>query len=356
MEYLYEIGFAVFPVMSYGNFKRTRLGGVNDDVYAIALNGSDVYVGGLFTFADAYSKNRIATWNGSSWSALGSGIDGTVYAIAASGSDLYVGGFFSSAGGNSAPNITKWNGSSWPTWSSGTSGTVRTLAINWDSGEMLVGGQFSTAGSVSANRIAKFTDSENPLPIELHSLTARMKNDRVQLTWQTISEVNNYGFEVQRKSSTHQSNWASLGFIPGSGNSNSMKSYSYIDNYPQNGKSVYRLKQIDNDGRFNFSNEIEIQFVPEKFALHQNYPNPFNPSTKIRYTIPDVISTAGRNLNVSLKVFDALGNEVATLVNEYKAAGRYEIEFNASQLSSGVYFVRMQAGSYAETKKMILIR
>ena len=96
--------------------------------------------------------------------------------------------------------------------------------------------------------------------------------------------------------------------------------------------------------------------IPKKFSLEQNYPNPFNPTTKIRYTIPNVISTEGRNLSVSLKVYNVLGNEVATLVDEYKPAGNYEVDFNAVNLASGMYLYKIQAGSFVETKKMILIR
>ena len=95
---------------------------------------------------------------------------------------------------------------------------------------------------------------------------------------------------------------------------------------------------------------------PTEFALEQNYPNPFNPSTTIKYTIPSVISTEGRNLNVQLKVYDVLGNEVATLVNEEKPAGSFEVKFDASELTSGVYFYKILAGNFVETKKMILIR
>ncbi len=97
----------------------------------------------------------------------------------------------------------------------------------------------------------------------------------------------------------------------------------------------------------------DLNAVPEHFYLAQNYPNPFNPSTKIRYSIPDVGSGLAQTV---LKVYDILGNEVATLVNEEKPAGVYEVTFDASELSSGIYFYKISAGSFNETKKMILLR
>ena len=120
------------------------------------------------------------------------------------------------------------------------------------------------------------------------------------------------------------------------------------------------MKQIDFDGTFTYSNEIEVEvdFTPKEFVLYQNYPNPFNPTTKIKYTIPQsVIARETKQSHlVSLKVYDILGNEVATLVNEEKPAGSYEVEFSAIDLPSGIYFYQMKAGSFVKTKKMVLIK
>jgi hypothetical protein len=141
-----------------------------------------------------------------------------------------------------------------------------------------------------------------------------------------------------------------IGFIEGSGNSNSLKEYSFVDDKLFGGsKFTYRLKQIDNDGTFSYSDEINVEVVPDKFELSQNYPNPFNPSTRIKYQLSSISQ-------VTLKVYDVLGNEVATLVNEEKPAGSYEVDFDASQLSSGIYFYKLQAGSFFETKKMLLLK
>jgi hypothetical protein len=136
-------------------------------------------------------------------------------------------------------------------------------------------------------------------------------------------------------------------------------SYSFIDENLNPGRYKYRLKQIDFDGSFTFSNEIvvEVDFTLKEFVLYQNYPNPFNPSTKIKFTIPSVIASETKQSQlVTLKVYDVLGNETATLVNEEKSAGEYEVEFDAKSLTSGIYFYKLQARDYKQTRKMIFIK
>ncbi len=198
---------------------------------------------------------------------------------------------------------------------------------------------------------------ESELPVELTSFSALAIGSTVKLNWNTATEINNYGFEVERSETQEAKSktWEKIGFVNGNGNSNSPKDYSYVDNkLVGSGKYLYRLKQIDNDGQFEYSEVIEIDLgVPSKFELSQNYPNPFNPSTKIRYSIPNVGSGLAQTV---LKVYDVLGNEVATLVNEYKPAGSYEVTFDASSLSSGIYLYKIQSGNFIQTKKMILIK
>ena len=141
-----------------------------------------------------------------------------------------------------------------------------------------------------------------------------------------------------------------IGFAEGHGNSNSPKEYSFIDDEVTSGKYAYRLKQIDNDGTFEYSKIIEIDVnVPLEFELSQNYPNPFNPSTTIKFSLPTTSS-------VKLSVFNILGEEVQTLVNETKEAGIYTINFNASQLNSGIYFYKLETRNFLLVKKMSLIR
>ena len=204
---------------------------------------------------------------------------------------------------------------------------------------------------------------EDVVPVELISFTAIQVNNSVQLKWITASETNNMGFEVERQVHSPQSsvgNWSRVGYVEGNGTTTESKDYLFIDNNISAGSYSYRLKQIDFDGSLNYYNsiEVEVNFTPTEYKLYQNYPNPFNPSTKIKYSIPDVgtrLSASG-GLSVTIKVYDALGNEVAMLVNEVKPAGSYEIDFNAGGLSSGVYYYSLQAGEYTITKKMLLIR
>lgn len=192
-----------------------------------------------------------------------------------------------------------------------------------------------------------------PLPVELSSFTANLVNEKVKLKWITETEVNNYGFDVERK--VNQDEWNKIGFVEGYGNSNSQKTYTFSDDHLMGGSNFYyRLKQIDTDGQYEYSEIIEIENVPQSFALFQNYPNPFNPSTKIRFQLPV-------EAKVEIKIFDLTGAEIITLLNEEKDAGVHEIEFNAKRFASGLYFYRIQADlpgrqAFVETKKMILMR
>ncbi len=198
------------------------------------------------------------------------------------------------------------------------------------------------------------------VPVELEYFIATVNGNSVTLNWSTVTELNNFGFDIERKqvaspqSSVANVEWKKIGFTNGSGTTTEKQSYFFQDNNLQSGRYQYRLKQIDFDGSFEYSSIIEVEISsPEKFSLEQNYPNPFNPSTKIRFSIPNLGS--GLTLTV-LKVYDILGHEVATLVNEEKPAGVYEVEFNASQLSSGIYFYKLQAGSFNQSKKMIVLK
>jgi glucose/arabinose dehydrogenase/PKD repeat protein len=192
-----------------------------------------------------------------------------------------------------------------------------------------------------------------PLPVELTSFTARVKNSAVELKWITETEVSNYGFDIEKK--ILDGEWIKIGFVEGHGNSNSPKIYSFIDNHLIGStKFKYRLKQIDTDGTFEYSDEIKVEHIPQVFALFQNYPNPFNPSTNIRYQLPV-------NAKVEIKIFDLTGAVVITQLYEEKDAGMHEIEFNAHRFASGIYYYRIQAVSaekqiFIDTKKMILLK
>lgn len=211
----------------------------------------------------------------------------------------------------------------------------------------------SPIGNIDAIRIAT-SWSQAPLPVELSEFSASSMGSSVQLKWRTETEVNNYGFEVERKiySSTSMAatNWEKIGFLIGNGNSNSPKYYVFEDRDINTGKYFYRLKQIDNDGKFEYSKVIEVKIgTKNQYNLSQNYPNPFNPITSITYSL----AKAG---NIKLIVYNLLGQEIKILENGYKEPGTYTLDFDASQLESGIYIYKLETGSYSQTKKMILLR
>jgi len=192
------------------------------------------------------------------------------------------------------------------------------------------------------------------LPVELISFNAAVDSKGILLKWETGSELNNHGFEIEKrtrsKSHDQSSEWIKIGFVPGSGTTTDRRSYSYLDEETENGIFQYRLKQLDFDGTFEYSEIAEVENLQVmSFLLSQNHPNPFNPSTSIQYAI------SSRQF-VRLKVYDVLGNEVAALVNEEKPAGNYNIKFDAAGLTSGIYFYTLNAGTFVQTKKMILLR
>ncbi|GBD86928.1 bacterial leucyl aminopeptidase precursor [bacterium BMS3Abin03] len=198
--------------------------------------------------------------------------------------------------------------------------------------------------------LATLVNITNIVPVELVSFSAIAMQDGVKLEWKTATELNNQGFEIER--SVNGNVFATVGFVEGNGTSSEINYYSYTDHPFIDGvtKIYYRLKQVDFDGSFKYSNKVEVELItPLEFALEQNYPNPFNPSTVIKYSIPD-------NSFVTLNVYNLLGRKVATLVNDLQEAGSYEITFNASNLASGVYVYRLQSGSFNSVMKMILVK
>jgi len=187
------------------------------------------------------------------------------------------------------------------------------------------------------------------LPVELSSFTSTLNRRDVTLNWTTATETNNAGFDIER-SSVNES-WSRVGNVVGIGTTTTSHSYSYTDRNIATGNYSYRLKQIDFNGNFeyfNLSSEVNVG-IPTRFDLSQNYPNPFNPSTSINFDLP----VDGK---VNIKLFDMSGKEVAVLVNEVKTAGYYSFNFNASNLSSGVYFYSISANNFTATKKMILLK
>lgn len=197
------------------------------------------------------------------------------------------------------------------------------------------------------NRGIAFVD-EIIIPVELTAFEADVVGNTVTLNWVTATELNNSGFEIERK--LIEGAFEKAGFVKGKGTATEINSYSFTESKLQNGTYVYRLKQIDFDGTANYSKEIYLDInVPIEYSLEQNYPNPFNPETIIKYSIPvDGL--------VNISVYNTLGEKIAVLVNEVTKAGNHEINFNASRFASGVYFYRLESGKYISIKKMMLLK
>ena len=219
----------------------------------------------------------------------------------------------------------------------------------------LVQGTFSLGGILVGSPTILFAyEILNPIPVELVSFTADYYNGKVFFKWETATEINNKGFEIQKRDKFKNDDWMKIGFVSGNGTTTQVHTYNF--SYEENKADIYRfrLKQIDFDGTVSYSEVIEVNVpVVEEFVLYQNYPNPFNPCTKIGFRI------SGFGF-VNLKVYDVLGNEVAILVNEEKPVGEYEVEFNTSTInhipSSGIYFYQLKTNNFVETKKMVLMK
>ncbi len=191
---------------------------------------------------------------------------------------------------------------------------------------------------------------DTEIPVELTSFTAKSIGTEVQLNWSTSTEVNNHGFEIQRNSGT---GFTTVAFVQGNGTTTEIKNYSFVDKGLSAGSYTYRLKQLDYSGMFDFSDAVEVDVSGlTDFALIQNYPNPFNPATMISFNLTV-------DSKVSLKIFNLLGQEIVTLLNQDLTAGLHEVNFNAVGLNSGVYFYQLEASgidgrSFSSVKKMIL--
>ncbi len=211
---------------------------------------------------------------------------------------------------------------------------------------------FIAYGNGEASCTVNF-DISGPLPVELSSFNSLIFGNNVKLKWTSTSETNNSGFDVERSNVKGQTSdeWTKVSFVQGHGNTSSPINYEFTDRNLSSGKYKYRLKQIDFNGNYDYYdlNDEVVIGNPEKFELSQNYPNPFNPVTHLEFGISDLGF-------VSLKVYDALGNEVKTLVNGNMSPGRYKVEFDGSGLASGIYFYKLEADGFAETKSMIFLK
>ena len=247
--------------------------------------------------------------------------------------------------------IEGWNGSVKEYTSSFANlNTWQVLNLNYeDVNKIIFKLKSSGYNGISDFNFDNFSFNDNVVPVELTEFKAAVEENYIKLEWQTATELNNYGFDIERKSS--ETIWQKVGFVNGNSNSTIPKSYNFIDNSVQDAfKYKYRLKQIDNNGNFIYSKEIEIIFnTPQNWILNQNYPNPFNPTTNISYQIAEPSM-------IILKIYDILGNEVFTYSNEFKKAGSYSVIFNAENLSSGIYIYKLVTNKFVSTKKMILMK
>jgi hypothetical protein len=197
----------------------------------------------------------------------------------------------------------------------------------------------------------------SPLPVELSLFTASLNKNEINLLWKTETEVDNYGFDVERR--IDEKEWSKITFIQGHGNSNSPKEYSYTDKelFAGGSRFQYRLKQIDNDGSFEYSDIVEVEVVPDKYELTQNYPNPFNPSTTMQFSLP-------KQSQLKINLYNMLGEQIATIVEGVYESGYHKVTFNASGLPSGSYVYRLESNdpstssgqSFVQVKKMILLK
>ena len=245
--------------------------------------------------------------------------------------------------------------------------TERTITDFSESTWKNPGGGFGTTCTTWKHRVTECNVGTGPdlcfniigdiIPVEFTSFEASVSNNDIILNWTTATETNNQGFEIQRlKDSKIEKlkEWVKISFENGNGTTTEPQTYSFIDRNMSSGKYQYRLKQIDFNGSFEYSNTLEADIsLPREFSLDQNYPNPYNPSTVISYQLPIASQT-------TLKVYDVLGNEISTLVDEEKPAGKYDVEFQSTvgsrQLASGIFYYQIKAGDFIQTKKMILMK
>jgi hypothetical protein len=227
----------------------------------------------------------------------------------------------------------------------------KTASLVWDQ----INSAMTTTNSQPVTDI--FSGSNNSaLPVELTNCTASASRLNTTINWTTATETNNFGFDVERKTVSGQQSaagsWTKVGFVGGKGTSTSPTQYSYVDESVAPGTYDYRVKQIDKSGSFKYSTEMQVQvgLAPKVFTLSNNYPNPFNPTTNIDFTLQ-------KDGKVSLKVYNSIGQEVATLFDGEGTAGQYiQARFDATRLASGIYFARLQSDGKSLMKKMLLLK
>ena len=361
-------------------FNTSRIGGLN-----VSTSATNTYAFYRASAATDSVKDNIFINNRSNASTGGKHY--AVYVSSTSGltsdyNDLYADGTGGVLGYSSGDLSTLSN---WQTGTSKDAHSVSTAVTFTSSTDLHLSGSSRTDATLDGTAISGITtdydgDTRNattpmmgadeyvvPLPVELASFTATANRLNATLRWQTATETNTAGFDVERRAISDQeaaisgqqttvrdlnSQWSGVGFVKGTGTSASPEQYTFVDQNLSPGLYLYRLKLIDRTGAFKYSQETQVRVgnAPRVFSLSQNYPNPFNPTTTIEFTLE-------KDGRVSLKVYDVLGREVATLLDDNRKAGEYQqVVFDGSRYSSGVYFVVLQAGGKQMIKKMLMLK
>lgn len=373
-----------FAFSSGGGIIKTTDGGTTWVNANTPFGTTAVYAGHMFNAnkviaVGGSAKAFMTTDGGTSWNAVSTAIPGNYFTVRFYNNDFGV-----IAGYNSPTPVaskttdggTTWTAFTFPLdfdgsslwgvgfkntdifWLSGINGVIYYTTdggTTWTKSKPVTGNTLYSFTVVGDNMWLSGTQGtiikgyvDPAIPVEMVSFNASVSGNSVNLTWKTATEINNKGFDVERKYDGET--WNKIAFVAGKGTTTETMVYSYSDNNLKKGNISYRLKQIDFDGSFEYSNIVELEVgAPDKFELAQNYPNPFNPVTLIKYSL-------AAKSKVELKIYNILGKEVAKLVNEIQDAGSYEVRFNAANLSSGVYFYELNAGSFNSKKKMVLLK
>lgn len=223
----------------------------------------------------------------------------------------------------------------------------QTAGLSFQS-SLMGGQQFQSDNSTTYPTVTASDTDDASLPVELTAFDALLDGGSVHLTWTTTTETNNAGFEVEHALVSAMPTFSTLGFVNGHGTTLEAQTYTFAANDLGPGHHLFRLKQIDFDGAFAYSDPVAVE-VAGRFALQPAYPNPFNPTTRISYDVPQAQA-------VTLQVYDVLGRTVHVLVDGVQEAGRYVVTFDATSLASGTYYYRLEAGAFSQTRRMLLLK
>lgn len=325
---------------------------VNGDIRAMAVYNNQLYIAGEFTSIGGSTRNRISRWDGSAWQSAGLGLSDYATSLAVFGGELVVGGDFNTAGGITVNNIAKWNGTSWSQLGLGTNNTIYALSVV--SSELVIGGSFTQVGGVGVNRIAKWTGSWGNFGTGTNgTVYAITPVSGGFIAGGSFTSAGGVGANRIARWNSGNNSWTNLGTGMSGGDPIEVYALAVYGTLPYAGGDFSNAGGVTVNNIARWGSMVGITptgtEIPDEFGLGQNYPNPFNPSTKINFQLP-------KQESVNLRIFDVTGRIVSEPVNEELQAGNYEINFDADRLSSGIYYYTLTAGSYRETKKMILIK